>query len=138
MPGADQWRYSNALEAASSGKELRFFRTDAAGTPRDGFHSGHLAAKAQVSEPPAIVVSGPHELPGLELAKYAANENLSSQFRAFQKRAITFHSEPFAHDTEVAGQMHLTLVCEADTPDFDLWPEVLMLLAPPAPRIAAE
>ena len=121
MLGADQWRYANTLEAASSGKELTFFLEDAAGTPRDVFHSGQLAAKPRTAEPPAIVVSDPHELPELDVAGYAAKEDLSSQFRAFQKRAITFHSEPFAHDTEVAGQMRLTLVCAADAPDFDLW-----------------
>ncbi len=129
MLGADQWRYANTLEAASSGKELTFFLEDAAGTPRDVFHSGQLAAKPRTAEPPAIVVSDPHELPELDVAGYAAKEDLSSQFRAFQKRAITFHSEPFAHDTEVAGQMRLTLVCAADAPDFDLWTQVLMVLA---------
>ncbi len=129
MLGADQWRYANTLEAASSGKELTFFLQDAAGTPRDVFHSGQLAVKARAAEPPAIVVSDPHELPELEVAEYAAKEDLSSQFRAFQKRAITFHSEPFARDTEVAGQMRLTLVCAADAPDFDLWTQVLMVLA---------
>ncbi|MGO9036834.1 MAG: CocE/NonD family hydrolase [Steroidobacteraceae bacterium] len=129
MLGADQWRYANTLEAASSGKELTFFLEDAAGTPRDVFHSGQLAAKPRTAEPPAIVVSDPHELPELDVAGYAAQEDLSSQFRAFQKRAITFHSEPFAHDTEVAGQMRLTLVCAADAPDFDLWTQVLMVLA---------
>jgi putative CocE/NonD family hydrolase len=128
MLGANQWRYSNTLKTASSGKELSFFLSDFAGTPRDVFHSGHLAARAQASEPPAIIVSDPHELPELELANYAAKEDLTSQFRAFQKRAVTFHSEPFAHDTEVAGQMRLTLVCEADAPDFDLWAQVLMVL----------
>jgi putative CocE/NonD family hydrolase len=129
MLGADQWRYANTLKAASSGRELTFFLADAAGTPRDVFHSGQLAAKAQAAQPPAVVVSDPHELPELKVAKYAANEDLSSQFRTFQKRAITFHSEPFAHDTEVAGQMRLTLVCATDAPDFDLWTQVLMVLA---------
>jgi putative CocE/NonD family hydrolase len=128
MLGANQWRYSNTLKTASSGNELSFFLSDFAGTPRDVFHSGHLAARAQASEPPAVIVSDPHELPELELANYAAKEDLTSQFRAFQKRAVTFHSEPFAHDTEVAGQMRLTLVCEADAPDFDLWAQVLMVL----------
>jgi uncharacterized protein len=128
MLGAGQWRYANTLDAASSGKELRLFLSDSAGTPRDVFHSGQLEAKARTAEPPALIVSDPHELPELELAKYAAKEDLTSQFRAFQKRAVTFHSEPFARDTEVAGQMRLTLVCEADAPDFDLWAQVLMVL----------
>ena len=68
-------------------------------------------------------------LPELEVAKYAADENLTSQFRAFQKRAITFHSDPFSQDTEIAGHMRLTLECAADAPDFDLWAQVLMVLA---------
>jgi hypothetical protein len=73
-------------------------------------------------------VDDPHELPELEVAKYAENEDLKSQFRGFQKRAISFHSEPFERDTELAGQMCLKLLVEADAPDFDLWTQVLMVL----------
>jgi putative CocE/NonD family hydrolase len=102
--------------------------SDTEGTPKDVFHSGSLLSKVPGNEPPATIVSDPHELPELDVAKYAENEDLLSQFRAFQKRAITFHSEPFAHDTEVAGQMRLKLVVQADTPDFDLWAQVLMIL----------
>jgi uncharacterized protein len=63
------------------------------------------------------------------VAKYAADEGLTSQFRAFQKRALVFHSEPFPYDTEIAGQPRLTLRCAADAPDFDLWAQ-LMLVKP--------
>jgi putative CocE/NonD family hydrolase len=128
MLGADEWRYADSLEAASSGKNVDFYLADPEGTPKDVFHSGQLAPTRPAREAPAIVVSDPHELPELEVAKYAAAEDLTSQFRAFQRRAITFHSDPFVHDTEMAGQMHLTLVCEADAPDFDLWAQVLMVL----------
>ena len=68
---------------------------------------------------PAVIVSNPRELPELEMAEYAAHEGATSQFRAFQRRAITFHSDPFSRDTEIAGQMRLLLECEADAPDFD-------------------
>lgn len=128
MLGADEWRHANTLESASSGQVLDFYLSAPEGTPKDVFHSGSLLSTAPVNEPPAVVVSDPHELPELDVAKYAANENLLSQFRAFQKRAITFHSEPFAHDTEVAGQMRLNLVVQSDAPDFDLWTQVLMIL----------
>ena len=128
MMGADEWRYASTLEAASSGKNLVLFLADSEGTPKDVFHSGQLAPKPPGAEPPAMVISDPHELPELEVAQYAANEDLTSQFRAFQKRAITFHSAPFTMDTEVAGHMRLTLVCEADAPDFDLWAQVAMVL----------
>jgi putative CocE/NonD family hydrolase len=128
MMGADEWRYADTLEAASSGGALNLFLTDARGTPQDVFHSGRLALKAPGSEPPAVVVSDPHELPELEVAPYAADEDAKSQFRAFEKRAITFHSDPLSQATEIAGQMHLTLICAADTPDFDLWAQVLIVL----------
>lgn len=128
MLGADEWRYAQNLESASSGEVLDFYLSDPEGTPKDLFHSGSLLPKAPHAEPPAIIISDPHELPELEVAKYAANEDLTSQFRGFQKRAINFHSEPFAHDIEVAGQMRLKLVIQSDAPDFDLWAEVLMIL----------
>ncbi len=110
------------------GREMKFYLEAPEGTPADIFHSGHLAEKPPASEPPTVVVSDPHELPELEVAKYASDEDLHSQFRAFQKRAINFHSEPFASDTEVAGQMRLNLIVASDVPDFDLWAQVMMIL----------
>jgi predicted acyl esterase len=58
---------------------------------------------------------------------YLADEGLTSQFRAFQKRALVFHSEPFEHDTEFAGQVRLLLECSADAADFDLWAQLLLI-----------
>jgi putative CocE/NonD family hydrolase len=127
MMGADEWRYAKTLEAASSGAAISFFLSAPDGTPKDIFHSGWLLQKPSGSEPPATIVSDPHELPELAAAKYAANEDLTSQFRGFEKRAINFHSEPFEHDTEIAGQMRLKLIVQADAPDFDLWAQVLMV-----------
>lgn len=124
MLGADEWRYAPSLEAASSG-ELTFFLE---GTPEDVFHSGRLTTEAAGVEPPTSLLSDPHALPELAVAKYSEGENLLSQFRAYQKDAITFHSEPFAHDTEIAGSMRLNLVVQSDCPDFDLWAQVLMVL----------
>jgi hypothetical protein len=129
MLGADEWRYAKSLEAASSGKELALFLADSAGTPQDVFHSGQLALKPHATEPPANIISDPHERPELEVANYASNEDLTSQFRAFQRRAITFHSDPFPQDTEIAGHTRLTLECTADAPDFDLWAQLLMVRA---------
>jgi putative CocE/NonD family hydrolase len=128
MLGADEWRYAKTLESASSGKTLTLFLADSAGTPEDLYHSGKLVLKARDAEPPANILSDPHELPELEFAKYAANEDLTSQFGAFQKRAITFHSDPFTQDTEIAGHIQLSLTCTADAPDFDLWAQLLMVL----------
>ncbi len=128
MLGADEWRYAKTLEAASSGEDLTFFLDSPEGTPAGVFHSGSLSERPPGAQPPAVLVSDPRELPELDVAKYAANEDLTSQFRDFQKRAIVFHSEPFPRDVEVAGQMHLKLVLQADAPDFDLWAQVMMVL----------
>jgi uncharacterized protein len=127
MMGADEWRYAASLEAASSGKEATFFLSSPEGTPQDVFHSGRLLPKTPAAEPPALLVSDPRELPELEVAKLAQTEDLMTQFRAFQKRALNFHSEVFEKDTEVAGHIRLTLVVQADAPDFDLWAQLLVV-----------
>jgi uncharacterized protein len=129
MLGADEWRHAPTLEAASSGGDLTLYLADSAGTPGDMFHSGRLAAQVPGKEPPAVIVSDPRELPELEVAAMADDEDLTSQFRGFERRAINFHSEPFAKDVEVAGHVQLKVLCEADTPDFDLWAQVLMVRA---------
>ena len=128
MLGADEWRYAKSLEAASSGKSLDFYLSAPAEGPLSLFHSGMLSAQRPGAEPPAVIVSDPHELPELDFAKYASDENLTSQFRASNKRAMVFHSEPFAQDVEVAGPIRLGLSVQADAPDFDLWAQVMMVL----------
>jgi putative CocE/NonD family hydrolase len=128
MMGADEWRYAPNLEAASAGGTLSLFLAAPQGTPQDVFRAGKLSPTAPANEPPAILVSDPHELPELAIAKYALAEDATSQFRAFQKRTISFHSDPLTRDTEIAGHMQLTLVCQADAPDFDLWAQVTLIL----------
>ncbi len=128
MLGADEWRYAKSLESASSSKQLDLFLAAQAGVPATLFHSGSLSARRPGSEPATVIVSDPRELPELDFAKYAADENLTSQFRATGKRAIVFHSEPLTRDIEIAGKMQLTLSVQADAPDFDLWAQVMMVL----------
>ena len=128
MLGADEWRYASSLEAASSGKQLDLYLSAPEGTPESVFRSGDLSRSPPTAQPPAVIVSDPHELPELEFASYTADEGLLSQFRAFQKRALVFHSAPLENAVEVAGQMRLELLVQADAPDFDLWAQVMMVL----------
>ncbi|HJU07847.1 MAG TPA: CocE/NonD family hydrolase, partial [Rhodanobacteraceae bacterium] len=128
MLGADEWRHAPSLAAALSGKSLDFYLSASDNTVLDVFHSGSLQAAVPADETPATIVSDPHELPELAFAPYLPDEGLTSQFRDFQKRAIVFHSEPLAHDVEVAGQMKLSLQVQSDAPDFDLWAQVLMVM----------
>jgi uncharacterized protein len=127
MLGADEWRSAKSLDAASSGKTFDLFLSAPEGTPRDVFYSGSLMEHPAQAEPPATIVSDPHELPELEVAKYLSDEGLTSEFRDYQRRAIVFHSEPFTRDVEVAGQMKLKLTVQSDAADFDLWAQILMI-----------
>lgn len=127
MMGADEWRYAHTLEGASSGKDLTLYLEDRSGQPGDLFHSGTLSATKPGAEPPALILDDPRTLPELAVADQAANEDLLSQFRAYEKDALVFHSAPLAYDTEIAGQIRLNLQVAADTPDFDLWAEVQMV-----------
>jgi putative CocE/NonD family hydrolase len=124
MMGADEWRYAHTLEGASSGKSLTLYLEDRSGQPGDLFHSGALSMMRPGAEPPAIIVDDPRTLPELAVADQAANEDLLSQFRAYEPEALVFHSAPLSKDTEIAGQMRLNLQVAADAPDFDLWAEV--------------
>jgi uncharacterized protein len=128
MMGANEWRYAHTLAAAGSGKAL-VLHLAAPGGAADLAHPGLLAATAPKREPATLLVSDPRELPELEVAKEAQDENLLSQFRARQKRAVVFESAPLAADTEMAGALRLLLECAADTPDYDLWAQVLLVQA---------
>ncbi len=128
MLGADEWRYARSIDAASSGRQLTLFLSAPEGTPENLFHSGELARNAPANQAPAVVVSDPGELPELAVAEYVADEGLLSQFRDLQKRAVVFHSAAFENPVEIAGQMKLKLLVQSDTPDFDLWAQVMMVL----------
>ncbi|MGH8317450.1 MAG: CocE/NonD family hydrolase [Steroidobacteraceae bacterium] len=127
MMGANEWRYAHSLAGASSGRNLALYLDDPAGTPKDIFHSGSLLPSKPGVEPPAMIVDDPRTLPELAVAQYAAAENLLSQFRAYEKDALVFHSAPLAQSVDVAGQMRLKLIVQSDAPDFDLWAQVQMV-----------
>jgi putative CocE/NonD family hydrolase len=127
MLGADEWRYAPSLDAASNGS-LEFYLSAPEGTPESVFRSGALTRETPDAQPPAVVVSDPRELPELDMVQYAENEGLTSQFRAFQKRAVVFHSAPFDEPVEIAGHMKLELHVRSDAPDFDLWAQMMMVL----------
>jgi uncharacterized protein len=127
MMGANVWRHADSLAGASSGESLALYLEDPAGTPKDLFHSGMLLESKPGAQPPATIVDDPRTLPELAVAQYAADEDLLSQFRAYEKDALVFHSVPLPQSVEVAGQMHLNLIVQADAPDFDLWAQVQMV-----------
>jgi putative CocE/NonD family hydrolase len=127
MMGANEWLYAHSLADASSGRDLALYLEDSAGTPGDIFHSGSLLPSKPGREPPATLLDDPRTLPELAVARPAADENALSQFRAYEKDALVFHSAPLPKSVDVAGQMRLDLIVQADAPDFDLWAQVQMV-----------
>lgn len=127
MMGANEWRHASSLDGASSGQDLALYLDYPAGTPRDLFRSGALLRSKPGAEPPATIVDDPRTLPELAVAQYAADEDLHSQFRAYEKDALVFHSAPLPQSVEVAGHMRLNLIVQSDAPDFDLWAQVQMV-----------
>jgi uncharacterized protein len=127
MMGANQWRYAHSLDGASSGRNLTLYLGDPAGTPQDLFHSGSLLTSKPGIEPPARIVDDPRTLPELAVARYAADEDLHSEFRAYEKDALVFHSAPLPQSVEVAGHTRLNLTVQSDAPDFDLWAQLQMV-----------
>jgi putative CocE/NonD family hydrolase len=128
MMGADEWRYAPTLEATASGAELQLHLSAPQGTATLA-HPGALRAQPPAREAPTLLVSDPHELPELDVAQEARSEDLRSTFRAGQRRAVVFESAPFGADTEMAGALRLLLECIADTPDYDLMAQVLLVRA---------
>jgi len=126
MMGADEWRYAPTLEAAGSGAQLQLHLSapqGAASLP----HPGALSPDIPARQAPTLLVSDPHELPELDVAEAARSEDLHSSFRAGQRRAVVFESAPLGQDTEMAGALRLLLECAADTPDYDLMAQVLLV-----------
>ncbi|MGH6739945.1 MAG: CocE/NonD family hydrolase, partial [Bradyrhizobium sp.] len=128
MMGTNEWRHAHTLEGASSGN-LTLYLDDPKGTPGNVSAPGALSTAQPGDEPPAMIVDDPRTLPELAVADQIADENLLSQFRAGEKDATVFETAPLAHDTEVAGHMHLNLIVQSDAPDFDLWAQVQLVKA---------
>jgi uncharacterized protein len=126
MMGANQWRYARTLRGASA-QDVALHLSVPSGTAGDIDHAAQLTDTPPKGQMPTLMVSDPHELPELAMAHDIMDENLTSQFRAHQKRALVFHSQAFARDTEIAGHIRLILQCAADAPDFDLWAQLQLV-----------
>ena len=130
MMGANEWRYAHTLGRGRLGQGRWCCTSVAPGAPRTLRTRAMLAATAPRREPAALLVSDPRELPELEVAKEADGGEPASQFRAGQKRAVVFDERPAGTRTSRwPGTCGCMLACAADTPDFDLWAQVLLVRA---------
>jgi putative CocE/NonD family hydrolase len=115
----EMWKYASSLEAISEGRRTFYLTSD--GSANDVFHSGVLLEKApQPDSPTDHFVYDP-------LVTHADDESDEQQGFLEQSTAmelynegVIYHSAKFSEETEIAGQLKLTLWLSADVPDTDL------------------
>ena len=126
--GENAWRYANTLEA-SSGQQLVLHLRDVHGTPAGAVPGWPAAGASPGSRASGAAAERPARATGARGCQYAADENLLSTFRAYQKRALVFHSEPFATDVTFAGHMRLLLDCRCGCPGLRPIAQVMLIRA---------
>lgn len=119
--GADEWRYANTLDGATSHVAPLFLQssTDAA----DVFRSGLLAADlpAECSHPHNYYVYDPRDVSLAKLESTVNRESLVDQrmVHAAVGRQLIYHTSPFEDDVEVIGFFSLCAWISIDQPDTD-------------------
>lgn len=117
--GADQWRYSDTLEAITA--ESRPYYLDSTGeAASDVFSSGTLSAATGQSKPDRYVYD-PRDVSGAEAETKLDPESLVDQSVVLSGRSkvLVYHSAPFESDTEVSGFFKLRAWIALDQPDTD-------------------
>ena len=117
----DVWRYADSLEAVAS--ERRTFYLDSSdGRADDVFGSGRLApASPDQSEPDHYRYDPRDPYPFDPDVTHPSAIDFTDQRPVMQTggNGVIYHSAPFAEETEVAGQLELTVWMALDVPDTD-------------------
>jgi hypothetical protein len=130
-PGAERWKRADTLEEIGATRRTFYLGSDN-GQAGDAFHSGHLVSARPAGEPaPDRYVYDPLDVRPGQVA--AEEEEEYAGFLVDQHAALDlggdgangangaiYHSAPFAEETEVSGQVKLTLWMSLDVPDTDL------------------
>jgi putative CocE/NonD family hydrolase len=117
--GAEEWRYSDSLEAATEASEPFYLRSS--GNPDDIFHSGLLNHEPPTTSGPDRYVYDPRDVSLAELESRMDPASLVDQRMLFASsgKLLVYHSEPFREQREVSGSFKLSAWLSIDTPDTD-------------------
>ena len=119
-PGAEEWKYADALEEI--GKETRtLFLASEDGKANDAFRSGSLTARKQGASQPDQYVYDPMDTRPAELENDELKNSITDQRFALNLfgNGVVYHSDPFPEPTELSGCMKLSIWASLDVPDTD-------------------
>jgi putative CocE/NonD family hydrolase len=127
--GAEKWKYARNLEAI--GAERRVLYLDSDGSANDAFHSGSLGSGRPRGTDADHYVYDPLDIRFGALERKEDDKPLLSQRDALNLfgNGLVYHSAPFAEDTEVSGNLKLTVWLAMDVPDTDLMAQVYEIQA---------
>ncbi len=117
----DIWRYVDSLEAIPT-EHRTYYLDSSAGGANDVFGTGRLAAAGPVASAPDGYVYDPRDPYPFDFnVTHPSAIDFTDQRPVMQTsgNGVIYHSAPFAEETEVAGQLDLTLWMSLDVPDTD-------------------
>jgi hypothetical protein len=120
--GAEEWKYANSL-AGISDETRRLYLNSANGRANDLFHSGVLQGSPPGQSEPDHYIYDPLDVRPAELETEEIEEYLTDQRYALNLfgAGLVYHSDPFAEETEVSGNVRLVTWLALDVPDTDFW-----------------
>ncbi len=127
VPGAEEWKYADALETLANSKRVLYL-SSVDGRAGDAFHSGSLTdAKPGKSEPDKYTYdpldTRPEYLQTEQNASviYRIHNFITDQTAALNLfgNGLVYHSAPFDKPAEISGYVKLTAWMAIDAPDAD-------------------
>jgi uncharacterized protein len=117
--GGDVWRYADSPEAVAT-DTLRLWLASTGGAT-DVFGGGRLQTAVPDRSPPDTWVYDPLGPPAAGEVTHPSALPLTDQTRVLQAagNGVVYHSAPFAEETEVAGEVALTVWMALNVPDTD-------------------
>jgi putative CocE/NonD family hydrolase len=119
--GGDVWRYADSLEAIA-GERRSLFLASSNGEANDAFGTDRLVAEPAERSTPDTYVYDPRDPPPVDDGvTHPSAISFVDQTRVLQTggNGVIYHSAPFAEETEIAGQLSLTMWISLDVPDTD-------------------
>jgi len=126
----DVWRYADSLEAVADGA-LSFFLDSSEGQANDAFGTGRLTPQPPQRSTPDKYRYDPRDPPPVDVGvTHPSAISFVDQTQVLQTggNGVIYHTAPFAEETEVAGQLSLTVWMALDVPDTDFQVTVYEIL----------
>ena len=115
----DVWKYAPSLEAVT--RERRRYHLASTGGANDAFGGGRLDLSPPAQSAPDRWTYDPLDPPDPGEVTHASALSFVDPTRVLDNRGngVTYHTAPFAEETEIAGEVSLTAWMALDVPDTD-------------------